>query len=326
MTRMYRAFVPIETYVFFSADSKRTIQKTTYKDDFDDLDSSTETSDGDDSPQKNKINLVIKDRSQVVPEDDPSELRSAVSRLSLGMPLGKKVVNQEFESEREKRLAQIPVSATHEFEEAIRHLENGNIDEASAFVNSALSQVNELAFKKQPEILKDWCAYSQLLSLLCEMQRLENEDLYKQKALLASFVSRLAFENIPNTEHKIISLRMGINRNLEIGNFNTASHLLKIYLKLDHSQSEQEIANAKLKMCQDSDLMEKYPPLGAELDPRTSTFTINGKPYALCMQSMRLIRETTHLRCPYCGATFSEVNRSVQSKCLFCFSNLDQVS
>lgn len=287
---------------------------------------SWDSSDEDFYPRKNKINLVIKDRSQIKTTEDPSELRSAVSRLSLGVPLSKKMISQDFESEREKRLAQIPPSATNEFKEAMTHLNSGNIDEASAFINSAVSQVNELAFKKQPEILKDWCVYSQLLSLLCEMQRLENENLFKQRALLALFVSRLAIDHISNFEHKLISLRMGINRNMELGNYNSASELLNIFIKLPNlPEKDKERAKTKLKMCEDAGASEKFPPLGAELDTKTNRFTINGKPYILCMQSMRIIRETTHLRCPYCEATFSEFNRSVQSKCLFCFSSLEQV-
>lgn len=317
------------------------------------MSSSSEDSESDDfQPRKNRISLVIKDRSQIKNDDNNlQDLRSAVSRLSLGAPLNKNSISKGngffdeldkgrkqkedehlgkmrksiifHNDEREKRLAYIPEAAEHEFDQAIKHLESGNIDEASAYVNSALSQINDVTFKKEADKLISWCVYSQLISILCEMQRLESEKLFKQRALLARFASIIAFNGISNLEHKLICLRMGINRNMEIGNYHTAYELLNLMKKVeDLPDEDKKNIEIKMKICEEENLVESYPPLGIDSDDQ---FTINGKPYNLCMQAMRLIRENSHLVCEYCEATFSDANRSKQSKCLYCFSNLKSI-
>lgn len=309
-----------------------------------------------DQPRKNRISLIIKDRSKIKVEDDNiQDLRSAISMLSLGSPVPKNSfinkknddidelmkTNSKFSEEgehlgkmresiifhndeREKRLAHIPETAEDEFKKAIKHLNSGNFDEASAFVNSALSQINEQTFNKESHKLKNWCIYSQIISLLCEMQRLENEKLFKQRALLSKFVAQLSFKSLSNLEHILISLRMGINRNLEIGNYNTASELLNLMSTLDKlPENDKRNIQIKKELCKEKNFLEKYPPVGIDSE---NELTINGKPFCLCLQAMRLVREKTHLFCEYCEATFSELNRSKQSNCLFCFSALKSIS
>src|SRR5690606_26893578 len=62
------------------------------------MSSSSETSESDDfQPRKNRISLVIKDRSQIKTDDNIQDLRSAVSRLSLRGPLNKNTINKEDE-------------------------------------------------------------------------------------------------------------------------------------------------------------------------------------------------------------------------------------
>jgi len=63
---------------------------------------------------------------------------------------------------------------------------------------------------------------------MLEMQRLEQEKLWEQRALLARFVAEIAAATLSRTEHRLIALRCGINRNLEIGNFLTAGRILGV--------------------------------------------------------------------------------------------------
>jgi hypothetical protein len=76
--------------------------------------------------------------------------------------------------------------------------------------------------------LKEVGAYRLMTALLIEVNRLEAERLWAQRALVARFVAYVAVAFISNPEHKKIALRMAINRNMELGNFFTAAEFIQV--------------------------------------------------------------------------------------------------
>ena len=228
-------------------------------------------------------------------------------------------------ADRERKLSQIPPSAQVEFENAMKKLNGGHLVEANAAIAAALSQLNELAFKNNVAVATQWCTYAQLIGLLVEMQRLNSEKLYAQRALLARFVGLLGLR-LENQDHALICLRMAINRNMELENFRTAGQLLQSFASMPAlSELDRQNLPKKLDICAAHNYSEAHVPTGSSLDPVSGQFLLNGYSYALCHKTMLLIRDPTHHVCRYCDATFSE-QASQDHKCYFCDSTLETQS
>jgi hypothetical protein len=220
-------------------------------------------------------------------------------------------------AERERRLSQIPPAAQSEFEEAIKNLEQGRVQEASADIHAALSQLTELAFKGNVAIATEWCLYGQLTGLLVEMNRLKAEGLFAQRALVARFVGLLALK-LENQDHALIGLRMAVNRNLEMENYRTAAQLLQSMVSMPSlTELDKENIPKKQALCGAKNFSEANVPVDAVLDSTSGQFLLHGYSYALCHTTMQLIRDPSHFLCPYCQATFSEKSRP-DSRCSFC--------
>lgn len=229
--------------------------------------------------------------------------------------------SSDLHGERERQAAQIRPSAHEEYQSAIEALEKGKLAEAKTIMHAALSQLSELAFQSNAEVVSLWCVYAQLIDLLLEMERLKQEELFAQRALLARFVGLLGLR-LENSEHALICMRLAVNRNLEMENFRTAAQLLTSLASMkDLSDLDRENMHLKQQICAQHTYSEAHIPVGATLDSVSGQFLINGASYVLCHKSMQLAREAAQLFCPYCDATFAE--RSMPSrKCTFCDSAL----
>lgn len=223
----------------------------------------------------------------------------------------------DTQGERERQAAQIRPSAFEEYNSAIDALEHGKLAEAKTFMHAALSQLSELAFQSNAEVVTQWCIYAQLIGLLLEMERLQQEELFAQRALLARFVGLLGLR-LENSAHALICMRLAVNRNLEMENFRTAAQLLTSLATMkDLLDLDRENMLLKQQICAQHVYSEEHIPTGATLDSVSGQFLINGASYVLCHKTMQLARDATHLFCPYCDATFAE--RSVPSrKCSYC--------
>jgi hypothetical protein len=224
-------------------------------------------------------------------------------------------------ADRERKLSQIPPSAQAEYQSALEKLNQGRCGEANTALHAALSQLTELAFKNNVSVTTQWCVYSQLTGLLVEMDRLKNENLFAQRALLSRFVGLVGLR-LENPDHSLICLRMAINRNIEMENFRTAAQLLQSMASLNSlTELDKENIPKKQQICASHNYSEAHLPTGAILDAISGQFLLNGYSYALCHKSMQLIRDPTHHFCTYCDATFAERATS-DRKCSFCGSNL----
>ena len=223
----------------------------------------------------------------------------------------------DTQNEREKQAALIRPSAHEEYQAAIDALDKGKLAEAKNFMHAALSQLSELAFQSNAEVVIQWCVYAQLISMLLEMERLKQEQLFAQRALLARFVGLLGL-HLENSEHALICMRLAVNRNLEMENFRTAAQLLTSLNGMKGlTDLDRENMTQKQQICAQHVYSEAHIPTGATLDSVSGQFLINGASYVLCHKTMQLARDATHLFCPYCDATFAE--RSIPSrKCTFC--------
>lgn len=219
--------------------------------------------------------------------------------------------------ERERKVAQIPAAAHTEFQAALEHLSSGRLAEAKTSMHAALSQLSELAFQNNATTVPLWCAYAQIISLLTEMERLKQGQLFAQQALLARFVGLLGLR-LEDSEHALVCMRMAVNRNLEMENFRTAAQLLTSMAAMKGlTEKDNENMKRKQNICAQHTYSEAHIPTGASLDSVSGQFLLNGASYVLCHKTMQLARDATHLFCPYCDATFSD--RAVSNrKCTYC--------
>lgn len=224
--------------------------------------------------------------------------------------------------DRAGKVSVIPPSAQAEFDSAIDKLNQGRISEANTDLHAALSQLTELAFKNNVPIATQWCYYSQLVTLLVEMERLEKANFFAQRALLARFVGLLGLR-LDTTAHALICLRLAINRNLEMENFRTAAQLLQSMTSMN-ALTDLDLENLpkKQELCAQNNYTETHIPTGAVLDQVSGQFLLNGYSYAMCYKTLQLIRDPTHHVCRYCDATFAE-RATADRKCAFCGSDLE---
>lgn len=208
--------------------------------------------------------------------------------------------------------------AVTNFTSALTQLDQGHLEHAFMLLGRALSklpQEPEVAQQIAP-VVHEWAAYRLLISLLIEMNRLEKERLWAQRALLAKFAALVATSGaITLSEHRLITLRMAINRNLEVGNFYTAAEFVRV-MQAQPNLSEPDITALKTKfdMCREHGT-ESVIPVGATYDPNTGV-RLEGRVLILCTKTMRLIRGNEFAQCSRCRATFSP--SAVSDSCIFC--------
>lgn len=223
--------------------------------------------------------------------------------------------------DRERKVAPVPASATTAFQTALELLNSGKLTDAKNSMHAALSQLSQIAFQSNASIVQTWCFYAQIINLLSEMERLKNDHLFAQQALLARFVGLLGLR-LEDSEHALICMRMAVNRNLEMENFRTAAQLLTSMTSMGGlTESDNENMKKKQTICAQHTYSEAHIPIGAHLDAVSGQFLLNGASYVLCHKTLQLARDPTHLFCPYCDATYSE--RAVSdNKCTYCDSSL----
>jgi hypothetical protein len=113
------------------------------------------------------------------------------------------------------------------FEEAFRHAQNAV---------QALLGIKELLRPLATPIVPDpyatlliaeirFCAqYAQATHLLREIRLLEEQELFKQRALVTRYLAEIPL--LP--KHRVVCLRMAANRNFDLHNYYTAAHFLQV--------------------------------------------------------------------------------------------------
>jgi hypothetical protein len=237
--------------------------------------------------------------------------------------------------------------AVTDFTSALTELDQGKLESASALLSRALDKL-----PKDPKVAQqilpvvhEWAAYRLLIALILEMNRLANERLWAQRALLAKFAALVATSGaITLNEHRMITLRMAINRNLEVGNYYTAAEFIRVMQSTPNlspegtpnslhdrwallfcksnqiSSLDAESLQLKFEVCRQRG-SETVIPVGATYDPNTGV-RIDGKPLIMCTRTMRLIRGAEFLQCTRCRATFAPT--VTDSSCAYCAGQISK--
>jgi len=141
--------------------------------------------------------------------------------------------------------------------------------------------------------------YAQASHFLYEMQRLKNEKLYRQMALIAKYVGDLTLQ----PQHQLINMRIAIRINFQVGNFYTAARFINLISLPEKEQYSEILKAAEEKDYKDLCVLKDAPDY-----------------IVLCYLTMRVIHGSSYSKCSFCAATFRAQSLS---NCIFCKSVLE---
>eukprot|EP01114_Cavostelium_apophysatum_P013531 TRINITY_DN3296_c0_g1_i1.p1 TRINITY_DN3296_c0_g1~~TRINITY_DN3296_c0_g1_i1.p1 ORF type:complete len:1699 (-),score=536.14 TRINITY_DN3296_c0_g1_i1:50-5146(-) len=209
---------------------------------------------------------------------------------------------------------------------AFARLEKGVFAEALELVDQStreLGQIRDLNSVKKE--VKSCSNYKFLLSLLLEQKKPESNP--GRAALLTRILADIPVQ----PKHRIVCVRMAINKNLEVRNYGTAGRFLKQLLSIS-SIPDAPAMQEKLKLCEDNKFVnqQRY----AYTCPCCSTpgdcaidecSTCNTK-IQFCHKSFEPITQSAFHHCLLCDSVFSTSVTSPNQKCPSCSSSTLSVS
>jgi len=133
------------------------------------------------------------------------------------------------------------------------HLEMGNFEEALKSVQNALNLITKYPHRKKE---KEVCETYQLaFKLLLVIKETDDWSEPKYGALFARFLAELSTQ----PKHRIVSMRMAINRNLQVQNYGVAARFIRELQPLnlmDSKTLESNLNICQLSFFKDSTLLE----------------------------------------------------------------------
>eukprot|EP01127_Copromyxa_protea_P011205 TRINITY_DN2801_c0_g1_i1.p1 TRINITY_DN2801_c0_g1~~TRINITY_DN2801_c0_g1_i1.p1 ORF type:complete len:340 (+),score=72.47 TRINITY_DN2801_c0_g1_i1:355-1374(+) len=207
---------------------------------------------------------------------------------------------------------QVHVHAGNMVTQGMQQLDAGMFTEAHAsFLQSVATLVNfsSQAYQVFNAEMQFAIHYAQATLFLTELKRLNSLQLYKQMALLSSFLAEIPLQ----TSHSVINVRIAIELNFQVGNFGIVAHLIQSIAALAASANaslpEQGLLEEMLEHCNSKGCSDNCVPLGGPANR------------VICLATFRLVQGTSYTMCPYCKATYRP---HLQSVCSFCNTILQE--
>jgi DNA-directed RNA polymerase subunit RPC12/RpoP len=205
---------------------------------------------------------------------------------------------------------------------ALPKLEKGLFVQSLEEVDKALTLLVETSdpSKYQNEI-KYCIAYKLALGLLIDVKKLEKEsssnDLLAKIGIRTKYLADLPLE----PKHRVVCMRMAINKNIDAGNYGIASRLLEVYIISNFIVTRNKILipknlpdksklEEKLKICKQHYSADGNTP--AFICPSCSTEVAAGivacscgRKIKFCFKSFDLLSEPVYYSCSFCSSAFS---------------------
>jgi len=195
-------------------------------------------------------------------------------------------------------------SAAEFMKSAITDLEAGHFDTALMYNSKAITA---LASNSSLQNEARYCAqYKVALRLLVKLSLPQTSP--KDSAFLSWILTSLCLK----PQHRIISFRMAIKKNIQAGNYGAAYNLIQYFVQRV-KPVDMDTMNARIAFCEQQNKINADERFSYEgFDYR------HGQPLLFCAKTFELITKKSYLGCRICHVTLAPAASSVGAKCMIC--------
>eukprot|EP00026_Physarum_polycephalum_P001946 Phypoly_transcript_01949.p1 GENE.Phypoly_transcript_01949~~Phypoly_transcript_01949.p1 ORF type:complete len:973 (+),score=217.00 Phypoly_transcript_01949:392-2920(+) len=189
-------------------------------------------------------------------------------------------------------------AATDQMKQALRALEKGFFDESLTGVTAAaqlLASVDNPALTRRE--LRLCVAYSLALRMLRRLREYEASAEEQDAALLSKLLAGIPIQ----PKHRVVVMRMAVNKNMAVGNYDSAAKILEMLTSLE--LPDQALLEQKWMVCYENEFLDSV--------------VLPYDDSKLCFLDLRTHSEDSTI-CSLCYATFSEEAAPSGTQCPFC--------
>eukprot|EP01119_Soliformovum_irregulare_P022277 TRINITY_DN7596_c0_g1_i1.p1 TRINITY_DN7596_c0_g1~~TRINITY_DN7596_c0_g1_i1.p1 ORF type:complete len:1781 (-),score=598.60 TRINITY_DN7596_c0_g1_i1:21-5363(-) len=198
------------------------------------------------------------------------------------------------------------------------NLEQGRFPEALNDIETTITTLGSLPeIKSHQREMKTAANYKLVLQLLLEIKKAERNP--TKSALLTRILADVAVQ----PKHRVVCIRMAINKNMDVRNWGIAARLIKSVLPLN--LKDGKLLEEKLKICQENGEtnQQQFPSIcqccSNSINAGEQTCSLCNTPVQFCCKTYQPITSSSFMQCTFCDMAFSAFAvTDVSGKCPHC--------